>query len=71
MTGGRKYFFRGNPDDRTTEQILGYLKDFGHGEATIERDGGFTVLYLHDRRDIELFRKQFGGLTDTWADLTK
>lgn len=57
MTGGRKYFFRGNPDDRTTEQILGYLKDFGHGEATIERDGGF--------------RKQFGGLTDTWADLTK
>jgi hypothetical protein len=44
MTGGRKYFFRTNPDDRRIKQVLGYLNDFGHGKAIIEREGRFTVL---------------------------
>lgn len=71
MAAVHKFFFRSNPDDKTMRRILQYLKDFGHGKATVEQAGRFTVLYLHDRRDIDLFRHQFGSLADTWADLTR
>lgn len=71
MAAVLKFFFRSNPDRRTTDQVLQYLKDFGHGKATIVQEGRFTVLYLHDRRDVELFKNQFGRLSDTWADLTR
>lgn len=65
----RKFFFRYRPDEATIRSVVGYLNEFGHGRATVASQGPFKVLYIQDRRDIDLVRHEFGHMLDAWVDL--
>jgi hypothetical protein len=69
MKAVKKFYLNKHIEDQKVQAILRYLKDFGQGSGSAEREGSEAVLYVGDLRDAELVKSEFPELIDAQADL--
>jgi hypothetical protein len=69
MSALKKFYLRKNIDDERTQEIVSYVKEFGHGNVMVEHIRGEVVLYVYNRLDVALIKDQFGAIIDGEATL--